>query len=448
MANIRIILLSGGSGMRLWPLSNGVRSKQFLRLLKSPTGESESMCQRMMRQLLKSGISTDITVATGKSQVDSILKQMGEHINIVAEPERRDTFPAIALACSYLISKKNATPDDVVIVMPIDPYTEDSYFETVKKMADATAHNVANIVLMGIVPNEPSSKFGYIVPKQNQCQDAPIAVSHFTEKPKKDVAKELIKQGAMWNGGVFAFKIKYIKEVISRYTAQSSFDEIKNNYNAFPKKSFDFEILEKEPSVAVIPYNGTWKDLGTWNTLTEEMSLQSIGNVVVDESKNTNIVNELNIPIVCLGIDNAIIAASFDGIFIGSKDKSVELKKYVNSLESRPMYEERRWGEYKVLEYTQYPDGKKSLTKMLKFNDGAFISYQRHKLRDEIWTFVAGDGILIHNDNRIKVKSGDIARIKAGDLHAIKSVKNLQIIEVQIGTELTETDIERLPFEW
>ncbi len=448
MANIRIILLSGGSGTRLWPLSNEVRSKQFLKLLKGATGEPESMCQRIMRQLLKSGISADITVATGAVQVDSILKQMGEGVNIVAEPERRDTFPAIALACSYLLLEKNASPNDIVIVMPIDPYTEDSYFETIKRMADAVACDAANIVLMGIVPNEPSSKFGYIIPKENPRCNAPTAVSHFTEKPEQEVAKKLIAQGAMWNGGVFAFKMKFIKEVISRYTTRSSFDEIKANYAEFPKKSFDFEILEKEPSIAVIPYKGTWKDLGTWDTLAEEMSIQSLGNVIADESKNTNIVNELDIPIVCLGIDNAIVAASFDGIFVGSKNKSAELKKYVNGFKSRPMYEERRWGEYKVLEYTQYPDGKKSLTKILKFNDGAFISYQRHKFRDEIWTFVAGEGILIHNNNRIRVKSGDLVRIKAGELHAIKSIKGLQIIEIQIGVELTETDIERFPFEW
>ena len=402
----------------------------------------------MMRQLLKSGISTDITVATGAVQVDSILKQMGEGVNIVAEPERRDTFPAIALACSYLLLEKNASPNDVIIVMPIDPYTEDSYFETIKRMADAVACDAANIVLMGIVPNEPSSKFGYIIPKENPRCNTPTAVSHFTEKPEPEVAKKLIAQGAMWNGGVFAFKMKFIKEVISRYTTRSSFDEIKANYAEFPKKSFDFEILEKEPSIAVIPYQGTWKDLGTWDTLAEEMSIQSFGNVIADESKNTNIVNELDIPIVCLGIDNAVVAASFDGIFVGSKNKSAELKKYVNGFKSRPMYEERRWGEYKVLEYTQYPDGKKSLTKMLKFNDGAFISYQRHKFRDEIWTFVAGEGILIHNNNRIRVKSGDLVKIKAGELHAIKSIKGLQIIEVQIGVELTETDIERFPFEW
>jgi len=448
MQKIKIVLLSGGSGSRLWPLSNGVRSKQFMRLLKNPDGKLESMCQRIMRQLKTSGLSSDITVATGASQVDSILKQMGVGVDIVAEPERRDTFPAIALASSYLAFEKKCAKDDVVVVMPIDPYTEDGYFATIRKMANAVADNAANIVLMGIVPTEPSEKFGYIVPEKKSGGE-PVKVLSFAEKPDRERAGRLIKEGALWNGGIFAFKMGYMLEILSRYTNLTNFNDIKNAYSAFPKKSFDFEILEKEPSIAVVPFNGMWKDLGTWNALSEEMDDASIGKVVIDDSPNTNVVNELDIPIVCLGVKNAIVAASFDGIFIGDKERSVSLKDYVGQLgDLRPMYEERRWGEYKVLGGGKYADGLESLTKLLKFNDGAFISYQRHKLREEVWTFVNGEGLLVLDGKRISVKKGDVVKIEAGQMHAVKSLRDLQIIEVQMGTKLTEDDIERFPIEW
>ena len=448
MQKIKIVLLSGGSGSRLWPLSNGVRSKQFMRLLKNPDGELESMCQRIMRQLKASGLSSDITVATGASQVDSILKQMGGSVDIVAEPERRDTFPAIALASSYLAFEKKCSKDDVVVVMPIDPYTEDGYFSTIRKMADVVADNAANIVLMGIVPTEPSEKFGYIVPEKKSGGE-PVKVLSFAEKPDRERAQRLIKEGALWNGGIFAFKMGYMLDILSRYTNLTNFNDIKNSYASFPKKSFDFEILEKEPSIAVVPFNGMWKDLGTWNALSEEMDDASIGKVVIDDSPNTNVVNELDIPIVCLGIKNAIVAASFDGIFIGDKERSVSLKDYVGRLgDLRPMYEERRWGEYKVLGRDKYADGLESLTKLLKFNDGAFISYQRHKLREEVWTFVNGEGLLVLDGRRINVRKGDVIKIEARQKHAVKSLRNLQIIEVQMGTKLTEDDIERFPWEW
>ena len=154
-------------------------------------------------------------------------------------------------------------------------------------------------------------------------------------------------------------------------------------------------------------------------------------------------------PIVCLGLKNAIVAASLDGIFIGDKGKSVSLKDYVGRLgDLRPMYEERRWGEYKVLGYDKYADGFESLTKLLKFNDGAYISYQRHNLRDEVWTFVNGEGLLVLDDKRISIKKGDVVKIKAGQKHAVKSERDLQIIEVQMGTKISEDDIERFPIKW
>ena len=134
---MQIILLSGGSGKRLWPLSNNTRSKQFIKLLTAPDGSKESMVQRVVRQLRETGICDSITVATSQSQRDIIINQLGEEIPVVTEPERRDTFPAIALASSYLAYKRKCSTDEIIIVMPCDPYTETGYFETIRRIADA-----------------------------------------------------------------------------------------------------------------------------------------------------------------------------------------------------------------------------------------------------------------------------------------------------------------------
>ena len=157
---MQLILLSGGSGKRLWPLSNDARSKQFLHLLKGPDGRLESMIQRVGRQIRESGLDAELTFATNAVQRDSIINQLGEGLGIVTEPERRDTFPAIALACGYLAKEKKCPDSETVVVMPCDVYTESGYFRTIASMASAVEQDAADIVLMGIEPDCPSEKFG------------------------------------------------------------------------------------------------------------------------------------------------------------------------------------------------------------------------------------------------------------------------------------------------
>ena len=447
MSKINLILLSGGSGKRLWPLSNGVRSKQFLKVLKNPEGKYESMVQRIVRQISEAELNASITIATGISHVDSIASQLGTAVEVVAEPERRDTFPAIALASSYLYKSKNLSRDDVVVVMPIDPYTEIGYFKTISKMAKAVENNEADLVLMGIKPTEASTKFGYIVPTEKA--DDIMKVSRFTEKPSEDLAKELIENGALWNGGVFAFKLGYVVDIAKKYVEMDSFKGVRDHYTDFPKISFDYEVAEKAKSIAVIPFQGQWKDLGTWDSLFDEIQEKKIGNVIIDDSSSgTKAINELPIPLICLGVKDSVVVASADGIFIGNKESSVNLKAYAESVEARPMCEDRRWGNYRVLSYDEYPDGIKSLSKILTFNDGCSVSYQTHKYRDEVWTVVAGTGRLVLDGIFSDIKRGDVINIKAGQKHAVKGVNNLQIIEVQIGAELTEYDIERYDLTW
>lgn len=444
---MQIILLSGGSGKRLWPLSNNTRSKQFIKLLTAPDGSKESMVQRVVRQLRETGICDSITVATSQLQRDVIINQLGEEIPVVTEPERRDTFPAIALANSYLAYERKCSTDEIVIIMPCDPYTEAGYFDTIRRIADAVKNNVAELVLMGIKPTYPSAKYGYVVPANDVQNKGTFQVSRFTEKPDMMTAEKLISEGAFWNGGVFAFRLGYMIDIVARYIQTDIFAEIRSRYVEFPKISFDYEVAEKAQSVAVVPFAGEWKDLGTWNTLTDELSEHTMGNVIMDEeSENTHVINELGLPIMCIGTRNLVIAASNDGILISDKNKSENIKTYADLLQYRPMFEERRWGEYKVVNTAKFSDGYKSLTKQLKIKSGKGISYQLHRHRNEVWTFIDGEGELVLDDIRSVVSRGDTVTIKKGVKHTVRAISDLTFIEVQSGELLVESDVER--FEW
>lgn len=446
---MEIILLSGGSGKRLWPLSNDTRSKQFLKLLESPSGEKESMVQRVVRQLRETGIGNQLTVATSLTQRDEIINQLGENIPVVTEPERRDTFPAIALGAAFLKHEKHCSDEEVVVVMPCDPYTEAGYFETITKVVRAVEENAAQLVLMGIKPTYPSAKYGYIVPAKEDIGKTTCRVESFKEKPDVPTAENLIDEGAFWNGGVFAFRLGYMTQIIEKYTSGNNFAEVRAHYTDFPKISFDYEVVEKEKSVAVVPYSGEWKDLGTWNTLTDELKINTMGNVMIDkDSKNTHVINELELPIMCIGVDNMVVAASHDGILVTEKSKSENIKAYADQLKRRPMFEERRWGEYKVIDMLEMPDGYKMLTKQLRINAGKNISYQVHHHRSEVWTFIDGEGLLVLDGKVTKIGRGDTVNISRETKHAVKAISDLVFIEVQAGDLLVEEDIDRFEWNW
>lgn len=439
---MNVILLSGGSGKRLWPLSNEVRSKQFLKIFRKADGTKESMAQRMYRMIKEVDADAVVTIATSENQIPQIRAQLGEEVGISVEPTRRDTFPAIALAAAYL-KKQGVGEQEPVVVCPVDPYVEKDYFECLKELSDeAGKEGAANLTLMGIEPTEPSEKFGYIIPVSPEHLSA---VSEFKEKPTKEAAEAYIRQGALWNGGMFAFKLSYILEIAKRLFGTAEYDGMYEKYAELEKISFDYAVVEKEESINVIRFAGSWKDLGTWNALTEAMDEPVTGNSVADGCENTHLVNELGIPMIALGVKNCIIAATPDGILVSDKERSPELKGFVE--DQRPMYERRGWGEYRVLDYKVKGENN-TLTKEIIVNPGQHISYQRHRHRTEIWTFTDGEGELILDGKIRKVGRGDVAVIPAGMKHAIKAINELHIIEVQIGDELTEEDIERLDWEW
>lgn len=447
---MNIILLSGGSGKRLWPLSNEARAKQFLKVLKTEDGNHVSMLQKVYAQLQEANIDASVTIAAASVQVDSIKRQLGAEVSLVVEPERRNTYPAIVLSLAALIKEGKVTNKDVVLIMPVDVCAKREYFECFQKMSQAVSENKADIALLGITPTYPSAKYGYIkAEKKDREDDKPYKVLEFVEKPSEEKADLLIKEGAYWNAGVFAVSVEYVLNEAKKELRDISYEAVLSKYSQLENISFDYKIVEKAKNVAMVVYQGAWKDLGTWNTLTEEMDEICSGKSIVgEECENTHIINELAIPIVALGTKNLVIAASPDGILVSDKHKSSYLKPYVESLEARPMYEERRWGEYRVLDYTQYEDKTKSLTKHLMIEKGKCISYQRHLYRDEIWTVVDGTGKLLLDGEVKSVKRGDVIYIKAGQKHALYADSDLHFIEVQIGKELMEDDIERFEWKW
>ena len=277
---MKLVLLSGGSGKRLWPLSNDSRSKQFLKVLENKQNQKISMVQRVWGQLESVGLADSSVVATSKAQVDMIQNQLGSNVSLIVEPERRDTFPAIALAATYLYSVEGVSTNEVIGVLPVDPFVEDPFFHRISELEESLLSSGADLALMGVQPTYPSSKYGYIIPEEKKEKNNFIKVSHFQRNPRGP-SEALIEQKALWNCGVFAFKLGYIISLLIEKGIPIQYEELVKQYDTLPKISFDYEVVEKASHVVALPYDGYWKDLGTWNTLTEEVGTDLMGEALL-----------------------------------------------------------------------------------------------------------------------------------------------------------------------
>lgn len=449
---MKIVILSGGSGKRLWPLSNDSRSKQFLKVLKSKDNELESMIQRVWKQMKAANLHQSAYIATCQAQADMVLSQLGSETPLIIEPQRSDTFPAIALASAYLYSCMNVNPEEVVCILPVDPFVEMDYFEQIKVLEKVVLESGANIALMGGNPTYPSEKYGYIIPDKKITKNGMMSymtVRTFVEKPKEDQAIGLIQQGALWNLGVFAFRLNYMLTLMQDKGIPVDYGKLEEIYERMPKISFDYEVVEKADHTVVIPYDGKWKDLGSWNTLTEEMDTNLIGRgIISDDSSNTHVINELDIPVTVIAVSDIVVASSLQGILVSDKAVSHRIKDIMKNEKERPMFEERRWGWYQVLNYTKYSDNHKTLTKKFVVEAGKNISYRYHSKRSEVWTILSGVGEFALQDQLYDVKQGDVLKIPIGAKHGIKAINTLEIIEVQMGSELAEEDIIRQFMTW
>ena len=430
---MNIVLLSGGSGKRLWPLSNEVRSKQFIQLFHQEGGEKESMVQRVRRQILSVHPDAKITIAAGRSQLPAIRNQLGEDVHVCVEPDRRDTFPAMLLAAAYLRDVAGCTEEEAVVFCPVDPYVDEEYFRVIGEMSRLAEKGESRLTLMGIAPTYPSEKYGYILP---EAEGSPFPVRGFHEKPSAPKAEELIAQGALWNGGVFACRIGYILEEGRRRVNFTDYYDLYDRYGELERISFDHEVAEHESSIQAIRCSGLWKDLGTWNTFSETMAEDIIGNGILDETcEGVQIVNELDLPILGMGLKDVVIAASPDGILVADKDRSSHMKPYVDRFDDQVRYAEKSWGSYKVIDETQ-----DSLTIRVTLKAGSSMNYHSHQRRDEVWTVVSGKGMTVVDGMRQEVSPGDIIAVMAGCRHTFIAETECQLIEVQLGTDIDVAD--------
>ena len=436
---MNIVLLSGGSGKRLWPLSNDVRSKQFIKIFKGENGEYESMVQRVYRQICTVDQGASVTIATSKTQVSAIHNQLGENVGVCVEPCRRDTFPAIALATAYLHDVKHVPVEEAVVVCPVDPFVEQDYFEALKKLSDLAQTGEANLTLMGMEPTYPSEKYGYIIPAD---KEAVSQVKTFKEKPDVKTAEQYISQGALWNGGVFAYRLGYVLEKAHELIDFEDYDDLYGKYETLEKISFDYAVVEKEPKIAVMRFAGQWKDLGTWNTLTEAMEESCVGDAILNETcENVHVINELAVPVLCMGLKDVIVSASGEGILVSDKEQSSYIKPFVDKIDQQIMFAEKSWGDFRVLDVQP-----ESMTVKVTLHPGHRMNYHSHAHRDEVWTIVSGTGRTVVDGMEQPVHPGDVVTMEAGCRHTIIADTELTVIEVQLGKEISVHDKQK--FEW
>lgn len=444
---MRLILLSGGAGKRLWPLSNTNRPKQFLPVLRHE-GKAESMLQRVCRQLSGAGLGEALLFSAGLGQRELIQGQVGDLAPILEEPERRDTFPAISLASAYLHSKEGCGPDEIVGVMPVDGYAEDSFFQALGKLPGVLADAGADLALLGVTPDAPADKFGYIVTQQPAEADGCLRVRAFVEKPSAARAQTLIDEGALWNCGVFVFRLGFLLGELKQRGLPADYDELLGMYKLLPRQSFDIEVVERTKRIVAVPYQGRWKDIGTWNSLSEEMEQQVSGSgYVCPDSSGSRIVNELDIPVGVWRVPNIVVAAGPDGILVTDREASAGIKDMVAQVEITPRFKETGWGRKTVLTARRAGETE-SLTNRAVISAGRFIGYHEHGRRKEIWIVIAGAGEACIDGQTFPVEAGSVVVVEPGMKHALLAYSDLELIELQIGRKIEDSDMIRYADPW
>ncbi|WP_029192317.1 sugar phosphate nucleotidyltransferase [Paenibacillus harenae] len=450
---MKIVLLSGGSGKRLWPLSNCYRAKQYLSVLEGPHGEMESMLQRVWRQLEESDLRQHTWISTCRQQAELAQRQAGSNAPIIMEPEQRDTFPAVALAAAYLYSIAGVSLSETVIIMPVDAYAESEFYSCIRSLPKLLRESKSDLLMVGTRPEYPSDQYGYILPEpERNVDDAGMnerKVKDFKEKPYTSEAKRLVDEGALWNTGVYAFQLDYMISILMERGLSIHYEELYKQFGKLSKSGFEAEVTEAARSRSVVRYEGAWKDLGSWKSLSEEISIErkGLGEVAAD-CVQSQLFNELDIPITVIGLNHVIVAASPDGILVTSKDAESIVNAKLHAMNERPKYKERRWGHSRVMETSVLSSGLRMVTKRLFISAGQNISYQMHFKRKEAWTLLSGEGEALVNETCRRVTAGESIEIPERARHSLRAVTDIELIEVQIGEEVEEDDIIRLGIAW
>lgn len=419
---MRMILLCGGGGKRLWPISNNVHSKQFIQLFDNGQGAYQSMLERVYSEIRSIDPDVSVTIASGRVQTEEVRSQLGYDVSMTEEPSRRDTFPAIALAGAYLRDHDKVNRDEPVVIFPVDSYADHSFYESLFELAKIVESGRSNLVLMGIKPAGPSEKYGYIIPATDE---AVSDVSEFKEKPDLETAKHYINDmHALWNAGVFACRLDYLLKRAETVFGNSSYTYLVQHYPELKAISFDYAVVEREPSISVLRYDGVWSDAGTWNSMAELLDNKPQGDVVLsDDCENALVINHLDLPVLAIGLKDAVVAAGRDGILICSKEDEGRLKEYVDQVWKEPRVIGKRYGGKEVLYRSD-----KSETSLLRVSAGSSVTIKTVVGVRKTLTVLHGAGD--------EMKPGTIFTIQDGEKWEINAKTDIELIETMIEWDL------------
>lgn len=419
---MKMILLCGGGGKRLWPISNNVHSKQFAQLFDDGNGNYRSMLEHAISEIREIDPAVQVTIAAGRVQTEEVRSQLGFDVSLTEEPSRRNTFPAISLAASYLKDHDHVDPQEPIVIFSVDSYADRSFYESLFSLGEILDDGNTNLVLMGIEPTSPSDKYGYIIPASS---DEVSAVRAFREKPDTETAKKYIEEHhALWNAGVFACRLEYLLRRADIVFGSSSYANLLQRYPELKQISFDYAVVEKEPNIAVKRYNGTWTDAGTWTGMCSLLKNKDIGQVVRDDQcEDTLIVNHLDFPILAMGVKNLVIAASRDGILVAEKDRIPDLKTVVDDVWLEPRVIGKRYGGKEVLHRSE-----SSETSLLTIRAGSSVTIKTDIGVRKTLTVLHGAGE--------KMKPGTIFTIQDGEKWQINADTDIQLIETMIEFEI------------
>ena len=458
MSNICPVILAGGSGTRLWPLSRSAYPKQFLDITSEKTMLQETLARLDGLDLM------DPIIICGEDHRFYVKDQMAEigiKGNILLEPAPRNTAPAITIAAML------SDPKTILLVLPADHLVKDitHFHESIKKAID---HSIkGHLVTFGINPSSPNTNYGYM--KAGKEIDGGYQVTEFIEKPKKETAESYLKEGNyFWNSGMFIFQASSFLEEIKKHepeiydTCKNSFKRIsfdkfftrieKNSFSKCNSKSIDYAVMEKTEKAILVPLDAGWSDLGTWDAVHEISSKDEDGNscngnVVNKNSKNSLILSSSGRLVATIGLDSFIVIDTKDAIFISPKDQLDGIKDLISDLKevNKPHTEfhrevHRPWGKFDSLD-----KGEKYQVKKIVVNPGAKLSLQRHKFRSEHWVVISGTAEVTRDDKVFILNENESVFLPLGCMHSLRNPheEQLEIIEVQTGEYLGEDDIER-----
>ena len=452
------LILAGGSGSRLWPLSRELYPKQLLNIQNS-----ESLLQATFERVSKCIPTTNIISMTGVKHISNVKYQLSSicnNVTVLSEPISKNTAPAIAIASKYITEKFNTDP--IILVVPSDHLIQDTekFIATVREGEKIA--QLGYIVTFGIKPSYPETGYGYINVTNNQIVSG-FKVNKFVEKPNETLANAYIQAGNYyWNSGIFMFKASVLMDELAKaspdiYAMLTNFDFTSSDeipfteYDKMPSISIDYAVMEKSDKIALVELQSDWNDLGSWKSIYDVSKKDEKGNVkighIIDEGSKNSLMYSSSKLVATIGLEDVVLVETEDAILACKSERTQDVKRIFETLKKqndnthlvhKTVY--RPWGYYTVL-----AEGNGFLTKMIHVNPGQKLSVQSHNYRSEHWVVLEGMAKVILEGKELILSPGHSVDIPLKAIHSLQNPyqENLKIIEVQKGTPLIEEDIIR-----